>query len=168
MKKFSYLIIALLALTTFCGCMDEPEAPPLSLERTNLIQRLFASLEKGDRAAAVSQAEKLQNMMPDNNFSSQVLETLTANTYIVHAQKAIDEGHEKLAVQILEKGLQKHPTNRILINQLKHFKTVLDIETALKKGEFKVIPLDLYSVPVYGVRLIRKMQAQNIPIERKE
>lgn len=168
MKKFTYLIIAILALTTFCGCMDEPEAPPLSLERTNLIQRLFASLEKGDRAAAISQAEKLQELLPDNSYCEQVRETLTANTYIIHAQKAIDEGHEKLALEILEKGLQKHPTNRILINQLKHFKTVLNIETALKKGEFKVIPLDLYSVPVYGVRLIRKMQAQNIPIERKE
>ena len=38
----------------------------------------------------------------------------------------------------------------------------------LKKGEFKAIPLDLYSVPVYGVRLIKKMQSKNMKLEKKD
>ena len=167
MKKIAFSILTTLLLTVFCGCMDEPEAPPLSLERTNLIQRLFKSLEKGDKSAALTQAEKLHNMMPDNNFSSQVIEMLTADTYIIHAQKAIDEGHEPLALEIMEKGLRKHPMNRILIKEYNNLKTVCDIENALKKGQFAVVPLSLYSVPVYGPRLIKKMQAKNIPVERK-
>ena len=168
MKKIAFLIFTTFLLTVFCGCTDESEVPPLSLERTNLIQRLFKSLEKGDRSAAVSQAEKLQKMMPENAFSSQVLETLTANTYITHAQKAIDEGHDPLALEILEQGLRKHPMNRILIKEYNNLKTVCDIENALKKGEFSVVPRSLYSVPVYGPRLIKKMRAKNIPIERKD
>ena len=148
--------------------MDEGETPPLSLERTNLIQRLFASLEKGDKAAAVAQTEKLQTMLPDNAYCAQVLETLTANTYIVHAQKAIDDGHDALALEILDKGIRKHPMNRILINQYNQLKLICDIETSLKKGEFKAIPRNLYSIPVYGVRLVKKMQSKNIPIERKD
>ena len=168
MKKFILFVFVILSLTTFCGCMDEGETPPLSLERTNLIQRLFASLEKGDKAAAVAQTEKLQTMLPDNAYCAQVLETLTANTYIVHAQKAINDGHDALALEILDKGIRKHPMNRILINQYNQLKLICDIETSLKKGEFKAIPRNLYSIPVYGVRLVKKMQSKNIPIERKD
>lgn len=168
MNKFIFLILATFSVTMFCGCSEEQDVPPLSLERTNLIQRLFVSLDKGDRSAAVSQAEKLQKMMPDNAFGSHVLETLTANTYIIHAQKAIDEGHEPLALEILAQGLRKHPMNRILIKEYNNLKTVCDIENALKKGEFAVVPLNLYAVPVYGPRLIKKMQLKNIPIERKD
>lgn len=168
MKRSIYAIAAIALSVIFCGCMEEPEAPPLSLERTELIQRLFVSLKKNDKAAAISQTEKLQKLMPGNSFCSHVLETMTANTYIIHAQKAIDEGHETLALNILEQGLRKHPMNHILINQYKNFKLICDIENALAKGDFRQIPVALYSVPEYGVRLIKKMQAKNIPVERKE
>ena len=167
MKNIIFLFLTTLSMTMFCGCSEEQETPPLSLERTKLIQRLFVSLDKNDRIAAVSQAEKLQKMMPNNTFGSNVLETLTANTYIIHAQKALDEGHEPLALEIMEQGLRKHPMNRILIKEYNNLKTLCDIETALLKGELAVAPKSLYSIPVYGPRLIKKMQLKNIPIERK-
>lgn len=168
MKKITSAIFTITLLITCCSCSDNSETPPLSRERTMLIQRLFKSLEKNDKASAVTQAEKLKQLAPGNSYINYVLEVQTANTYIKYAQQAIDEGHEKLALDILSKGLQKHPLNRALQTQYNQLKLLLDIEQGLKSGELVNIPQNLSQIPVYGPRLIKKMQSKNMIFERKD
>lgn len=165
MKKHIIFIISTLCAAIFCGCSDNGETPPLSRERTQLILRLFESMEKGDKTAIITRAEKLKKIMPDNEYVNYVLETQVANTYIIYAQKALDDGHEKLALQILEKGLQKHPLNRTLQTQYNQLKMLSDIENAIDSGKFNLIPAKLQQIPKYGPRLVKKMQSKNIPAE---
>ena len=165
MKKYIILIISTLWTATFCGCADNGETPPLSRERTQLILRLFKSMEKDDKTAVITRAEKLKKIMPNNDYINHVLETQVANTYIIYAQKALNDGHEKLALQILEKGLQKHPLNRALQTQYNQLKMLLDIENALNNGKFNLIPAKLQQIPQYGPLLMKKMQSKNIPAE---
>lgn len=168
MKKIILYTFAVVSAAVICGCSDNGETPPLSRERTQLVQGLFDSLEKGDKNAVMTRAEKLQQLAPDNAYLLLVLETMTANTYIVYAQKALDEGHEKLALDILAKGLQKHPLNRSLQNQYNQLKLLCDIEQGLKSGELAVIPRNLAQIPVHGPELIKKMQSKNMKLEKKD
>lgn len=167
MKYFIATIFAAAALV-FCGCSDTEETPPLSRERTQLILRLFHGLEEKDKASTVARAEKLQKILPGNTYLNYVLEVQTANTYITFAQKALDERHDKLALEILSKGLQKHPLNRVLQTQYNNLLLLSDIEKALAAGELKSIPQNLQKIPQYGPYLVRKMREKNIPVERKE
>lgn len=168
MKKFLLYIFAILLSAMFYGCSNDTETPPLSRERTQLVQGLFDSLAKGDKNSVMAKAEKLQQLNPGNAYILFVIETMTANTYIVHAQKALDDGHDKLALNILAKGLQKHPLNRALQTQHNQLKLLLDIEQGLKSGELVNIPQNLSQIPVYGPRLIKKMQSKNMIFERKD
>lgn len=166
MKKVILYISATLLFAYLCGCSNDNETPPLSRERTQLVQGLFESLAKGDKRAVATRAEKLQQLAPDNAYILLVLETMTANTYIVHAQKALDEGHEKLALNILKKGLQKHPLNRALQTQYNQLKMLCDIEAKLNSNELAEIPKNLSQIPLHGPRLVKKMQSKNIKLEK--
>ena len=168
MKKYTFIIFSILCTAIFCSCSNDRETPPLSRERTQLILRLFESLEKGDKTAVITRAEKLKKVLPDNDYIGYVIETQIANTYITHAQKAINEGHEKLALKILEKGLQKHPLNRTLQTQHAQLKMLCDIENAVNSGKLTAVPANLQQIPQYGPILVKKMQAKNIPLERKD
>lgn len=168
MKKITLYIFAILLVSVLCGCSDNSETPPLSRERTQLVQGLFDSLAKGDKSAVMTRAEKLQQLAPGNAYILLVIETMTANTYINYAQKALDEGHEKLALDILSKGMQKHPLNRSLQTQYNQLKLLCDIEQGLKSGELVNIPQNLSQIPVYGPRLVKKMQSKNMKLEKKD
>ena len=165
MKKFLLTITIIFLCVVFCGCSND-ETPPISRERTTLILRLFESMKKNDRATTIARAEKLQKLAPSNTYINYILETQTANIYIIHAQKALNNHDEKLALEILAQGLNKHPMNQIMQREYDNLKLLLDTENAIKKGELKSIPANLKNIPVYGPRLTRKMQQKNIPAEK--
>lgn len=150
------------------GCSKEQDTPPLSLERSYLTLRLFSSLEKDDRNSAYEQAEKLQKLFPDNEYLNIVAENQIANTYLIAAQKELDNGNDLAALKILERGISKYPVNRPLQQQHKNLKLLLEIDLALKNNKLNAIPNDLDSVPVHGPQLVKKMQSKNIPMAEKD
>lgn len=164
MKKFILSLTAIIISATFCGCSND-ETPPISRERTMLIQRLFESMKKGSRSTITARAEKLQKLNPADTYLNYILETQTANTYIIHAQKAINSGHDRLALEILAQGLNKHPMNSILQREHDNLQLLLETEQSLLKGELNFIPAKLKNIPVHGPSLVRLMQAKNIPMQ---
>ena len=158
MKYITIFAISILSVSMLCSCGKGDETPPLSRERTQLIIRLFDSMEKNDKSSILSRAEKLKKLAPDNLYINHIIEVQTANTYLVHAQKALDEGHETLALQILEKGIQKHPLNRTLQNEYKNLQILIDTEKAVNQGKFENIPDNLKQVPTYGPQLVKKIK----------
>lgn len=142
----SFLLIA--------GCGSEDEAPPLSMERTNLMIRMFESMDKGDYESALLQAEKLQVMNPGNSYLTQVRETMQANLGVVEAQKVLDLGKLERAQTMLQNGVKKYPLNQNLQLELKRINALLAFREQLVlylksdlQAELPATPEELSSIP---------------------
>lgn len=102
----------LLSLLFFCGCAKEhPEIPA---ERNELVLRFLDSLRRRDVKSAIEQGEKIYILDRQNFFMRKLIEIQQANIYLAEAQKALNRNDAEKALQILDRGLKKYPSNREL------------------------------------------------------
>ena len=130
-------ITALFALLLLCGCgnNDTAEPPTASCE---LMIRFFSSMRKADHASAVQQGVKLYALDNSQDAVIQLVMLEQANQYVTQAQKHLNKGNLKAAVEVLAEGMRNYPENKNLplyhrkVRQLRNVKSLLD---AMKRAD---------------------------------
>ena len=100
----------------FCGCGRQ--APPPPVERAELVERFFKSIENNDVDTAMRQGIKLRAIDNHNENVVRLVEIQQCNAFIVSAQKKINSGDIRGAVTILQQGVKQYPDNVTLRNLL--------------------------------------------------
>lgn len=122
------LLLAVAALAA--GCEKEHPAPPTA--STELLVRFFGSMRKGDHKSAVQQGIKLYALDNSQENIIQLVMLEQANEYVVQAQRALNTGNLKAALDVLKAGMKAYPDNRTLpqayrrVLQLRNVRALLD------------------------------------------
>ncbi len=108
---FAVLGVSISMLLSGCGEKKSRTAPS---SRNQLVIRLFQSLDEKEYAAATEQARKLRALDPGNPYFDVIITRQQSNICTVKAQKQLDSGDYKGALETLEKGVKEFPLSQQL------------------------------------------------------
>ncbi len=145
MKKLklqrSGLFLAAMLLSGLCGCRQE-SAPELPRARSAMIIRLFENLQQKRYVEAQEQINKLQLEDPDKAFLAEMDWQTYANSQMIQAQQALDQGKIAESLAVIERALRKQPFNPQLLTAMEELRrlqrlqnNVLELERARSSRE---------------------------------
>lgn len=110
-KLLTYILF--FSLLIFCGCERKAHTPP-PVESLSLTTRFFDSIAKRDSATAVRQGKTIYQLDKSRNYISTLISIQQSNNAIAQAQKLLDAGKTKEALETVNNALKLYPDNDVL------------------------------------------------------
>ena len=172
------VLFVFLPAALLCGCGRQ--APPPPIERAELVERFFKSVENNDVDTAMRQGIKLRAIDNHNENVVRLVEIQKCNAFIVVAQKKINNGDIRGAVATLLQGVKRYPDNvtlRNLLPKVRQLRNARNLIIGMQRASNSIAMRSALSAAKIGLSLNQSPALQNwfnryekriIQVEKKE